>query len=69
MIYLEYTALHQGQAHSHAVELSVSSIAEAARLFMAFEEACTRFCATKVEMTSVGTAKRRGVTYERWSGL
>lgn len=69
MIYLEYTVLHQGQAEACAVELSVNTIAEAARLFLAFEEACHHFSATKVEMTSIGTSKKRGVVYDRWGGL
>ena len=69
MIYLEYIEVAGGVPVSHGVELSASTIAEAARLFLAFEEGVRMATNTRVEMTSIGTAKRRGVSYEKWSGL
>lgn len=71
MIYLEYTQQSlltpnkEPALDHHAVQLNVSSIAEAARLFLAFEAGSQR----PVELTSIGTSKRRGVEYGRWGSL
>lgn len=71
MIYLEYTQEsspvpgRESSLEAHAVALNIGTIAEAARLFLAFEAGCQR----KVELTSIGTAKRRGVEYGRWGAL
>lgn len=66
MIYLEYIHTSLEDSHHHAVELNVSTIAEAARLFMAFEAG---FGDRKLTLTSVGTQKKRGVEYSRWGSL
>ncbi|HEY9155556.1 MAG TPA: hypothetical protein VIM69_10515 [Opitutaceae bacterium] len=71
MIYLEYEAVGSSdRTVSYGVELNVKTINEAAQLFMAFE-AGLRWCEANVSvtLTSVGTSKKRGVSYERWSGL
>lgn len=73
MIYLEYTQEaapvpgHQPSFEHHAVELNVKTIAEAAQLFLAYEVGFGP--GRKLELTSIGTSKKRGVEYGRWGSL
>lgn len=72
MIYLEFTShdLHLGASSHRAVELNVETIHEAAQLFRAFEFGFIGDAThLKLELTSIGTSKRRGVEYGRWGSL
>jgi len=69
MIYIEFTETAGGVPVSHAVELPSSTLAEAAQLLLAFGAGVKLASNTEVEMTSMSTGKKRGVTYARWRGL
>lgn len=70
MIYLEYNSQEPGgETRPNAIELNCETIAEAARLFLAFEAGTIHSSNVYVYITNIGTSRRRGVTYERWSGL
>lgn len=68
MIYLEFEDRDVNQ--SHGVELNIGTIHEAAQLFSAFVAGVTYSTGQcNIVLTSVGTAKKRGVSYTKWSGL
>ena len=71
MIYLEYEEhVPLMEPRSHGVELPVGTIHEAAQLFLAFQAGCDFIGHNgKHILTSIGTSKKRGVEYKRWSGL
>lgn len=71
MIYLEYNITIDGDTGTQAIELSCETIAAAATLFIAYQHGYEHGCPAdvKLELTSIGTSKKRGVEYKRWSGL
>lgn len=69
MIYLEYNIADGTTVYSQAIELNVQTIHEAAQLFLAFQAGLGFATHLTATLTSVGTAKRRGIEYKRWSGL